>query len=139
MGATLAIVLGFTGCAAARHPDPGLPMPVCEDVEPAPNDTHVLSANEIAASGGRFTPPQWLSGPDPHFSLEALSHGGAVSVTCRVMVNGCVVGCRVVRSVPDMDAAVLYALQRRRYKPAMLDGKPVNIEYVYKVTLREER
>lgn len=133
------MALSLTACAAARHPDAGLPMPVCEDVEPAPADTHLASAEEFAASGNRFTPPQLLSGPDPQYSLEALSHGGVVTVACRVMMNGCVAGCRVVRSVPLMDAAVLYALQRRRYKPAMLDGKPVNIDYNFKFALREER
>jgi hypothetical protein len=55
------------------------------------------------------------------------------------MVNGCVVGCRVAQSVADMDGPVLYSLQRRRYAPATLDGKPVNIEYTFRVSLREAR
>jgi TonB family protein len=111
----------------------------CEEVEAAPGDTHVLSPKEMAALGDRIKAPRRLSGPDPVFSVAALSHGGTVIVACRVMVNGCVVGCRVVQSVPDMDGPVLHSLQRRRYEPATLDGKPVNIEYTFRVSLREAR
>lgn len=112
---------------------------MCEDVEAAPSETLVLSPKEMAASGDRIKSPRLLSGPDPLFSVAALGHGGTVVVACRVMVNGCVVGCRVMQSVPDMDGPVLHSLQRRRYEPATLDGKPVNIEYTFRVTLREVR
>jgi protein TonB len=47
-----------------------------------------------------------------------------------------VYGCRVVKSLPFMDRAVLEALERRRYSPATLGGKPIEVDYTFKLTLR---
>ncbi len=79
-----------------------------------------------------------LSGPDPYYTDEAIRHGvhGTMVVECHLMTNGCLVGCQVVQSLPYMDEAVLDALRRRHYKPTMLDGKPVNTLYRFKIVLR---
>jgi protein TonB len=47
-----------------------------------------------------------------------------------------VFGCRVLKSLPFMDRAVIDALERRRYKPATLGGRPVEVNYNFKITLR---
>ena len=35
-----------------------------------------------------------------------------------------------------MDRAVIEALERRRYKPATLGGRPVEVNYVFKITMK---
>jgi periplasmic protein TonB len=56
-------------------------------------------------------------------------------VKCVVTVGGAVKDCRVVRGLPFMDRAVVEALERRRYRPALLYGKPVEVEYTFKIRL----
>lgn len=115
------------------------PMPpFCEDAEPSPADTRALSTEEVVALKGRLEPPHKLSGPDPHYTEDAIEHGvqGTMLVACRVMTNGCVVACRVVQSLPRLDGPVINALRRRHYKPALLDGNPVNVEWTFKITMK---
>ncbi len=131
--------LCFCGCAASTH-ESWRRIPVCDEVEPAPPEGRVLSADELAslALSGRLTPPEKVSGPDPFYTEQAIRHRvqGTIVVACRVMTNGCAMGCRVLQSLPYMDEQVLGAIRRRHYKPAMLDGTPVNIDYSFRITLR---
>jgi protein TonB len=81
-----------------------------------------------------MTPPEKLSGPEPILTLAAMAQReGMVRAACRVTVDGCVDGCRIVKSDPAMDAAYVNALQRRRYRPATLDGKSVEVEYTFRL------
>ncbi len=127
-----------SGCAGAtRHESPP-PTPACEDVEPAPTDPRVLTHEEILALKDRITLPVKVAGPDPHYPLKAVLERvqGTIVAECRVMTNGCAEGCRIVQSLPYMDAMVLDVLRRRRFKPATLDGKPINVPYKLVLTMR---
>jgi periplasmic protein TonB len=86
----------------------------------------------------RMTQPEKLGGPDPKYSEKALEREvqGTMVVRCVVTVEGKVYGCRVLKSLPFMDRAVIDALERRRYKPATLGGRPVEVNYNFKITLR---
>lgn len=86
----------------------------------------------------RMTPPQKLGGPDPQYTEKALEREvqGTMIVRCVVTAEGKVFGCRVLKSLPFMDRAVIDALERRRYKPATLGGRPVEVNYNFKITLR---
>lgn len=86
----------------------------------------------------RMTHPQYLGGPAPRYTEKALEREvqGTMVVKCVVTVEGRVYGCRVVKSLPFMDRAVIDALERRRYSPATLGGRPVEVDYVFRITLR---
>jgi len=88
---------------------------------------------------GRMTPPRQISGPDPEYTLQALQNDvqGLMVVKCIVTVEGTVHGCRVLQGLPFMDRAVIEALERRRYLPARLsDGRPVEVDYTFRVRLQ---
>jgi protein TonB len=82
-----------------------------------------------------------ISGPDPQYTEKAIEHEveGTMLVKCVVTEQGAVHGCRVVKPQPFMDRAVIDALERRRYQPYLLNGKPMEIDYTFKITLRLPR
>lgn len=86
----------------------------------------------------RMSPPEKLGGPDPVYTDKALEREvqGTMVVRCVVTTEGKVFGCRVLKSLPFMDRAVIDALEKRRYKPATLGGRPVEVNYNFKITLR---
>jgi len=85
-----------------------------------------------------MTHPRFVSGPSPQYTEKALEREvqGTMIVRCVVTSEGKVFGCRVLKSLPFMDRAVIEALERRRYKPAMLGGRAVEVNYNFKITLR---
>ena len=84
-----------------------------------------------------MTPPRLISGPNPQYTDKALEHEvkGLIVVKCVITMEGVVHGCRVVQSLPFMDRAVIEALERRRYTPALLQGRPVEVDYTFKIRL----
>lgn len=85
-----------------------------------------------------MTPPAMLSGPAPEYTQEALDRGieGTMQVRCIVTVAGQVRGCKVLKGLPYMDRAVVLALEARRYKPALAQGKPVDVYYTFTIRLK---
>jgi len=85
-----------------------------------------------------MTPPVLVSGPKLEYTQQALEREveGVMVVECVVAVDGAVHGCRVLRSLPFMDRAVVENLERRRYKPATLGGKPLDVQYTFTIRLR---
>jgi TonB family protein len=64
---------------------------------------------------------------------------GTMVVRCVVTVDGRLKDCRVVEgSIPEMDAEVVRALEQRVYEPATLDGRPVEVNYNFRITLRAQ-
>lgn len=86
----------------------------------------------------RMTHPQFMSGPSPQYTERALEREvqGTIVVRCVVTAEGKVYGCKVLKSLPYMDRAVIDALEKRRYKPATLGGRAVEVNYNFKITLR---
>ncbi|HEY2031105.1 MAG TPA: TonB family protein [Myxococcales bacterium] len=86
----------------------------------------------------KMTPPRRISGPDPAYTMDALEHEvqGEMLVRCIVGLDGAVRDCRIVRGLPFMDRAVVDALQHRRYEPARLGGRPVEVDYTFRLELR---
>ena len=78
-----------------------------------------------------------LSGPAIEYTEHALEREvqGLMIVKCVVTVDGLVFGCRVLKSLPFMDRAVVSALERSRYKPYLWNGRPVEIDITFKVRL----
>ena len=102
--------------------------------------SHALDAiaQSIRTSRARMTDPRKPSGPDPEYTQAALDHEieGTMLVRCVVGLNGKVRDCQVLKALPFMDHAVLDALERRTYSPALLDGKPIEVEYTFRIQLK---
>jgi protein TonB len=84
-----------------------------------------------------MTPPAFISGPDPEYTEKAVEREvqGTMLVKCVVTLDGTVHGCRVLKGLPFMDRATVDALERRRYAPAMYQGKPVAVDYTFQIKL----
>lgn len=85
-----------------------------------------------------MTPPAMLAGPAPEYTTEAIERGveGMMQVRCIVAVDGQVRGCKVVKGLPFMNAAVVEALQKRKYRPALAQGKPVDVYFTFNIRLK---
>ena len=85
-----------------------------------------------------MTAPEMISGPAPEYTPEAIDREieGSMSVRCVVAVSGTVRSCRVIKSLQFMDAAVISALERRKYKPATSQGKPLDVFYTFNLKLK---
>lgn len=83
-------------------------------------------------------PPSMLSGPSPEYTQDAIDRGveGLMSVRCVVTADGAVRNCKVLKGLPFMNQAVIDALERRKYKPALAQGKPVDVYYTFNLRLK---
>ncbi len=73
----------------------------------------------------------------PQYSREALEARiqGKMIVKCVVTVQGKLENCRVIKALPHMENEVLSALATWRFKPCTFQGKVVNVDYVFTITL----
>jgi serine/threonine-protein kinase len=78
-----------------------------------------------------------ISGPDPQYTAHALEGEieGVMVVKCGVTGRGAVQNCRVLRGLPFMDRAVVMALEARKYRPYLVNGQPVDIDYTFNIRL----
>lgn len=85
-----------------------------------------------------MTPPAMLAGPNPEYSPDAIERGiqGVMQVRCIVAVSGVVRACKIVKGLPFMNGPVIDALQARKYRPALAQGKPVDVFYTFTVRLK---
>ena len=105
-------------------------------VAPAPTPAAILeSAVEFEE---HMTAPEMIAGPAPEYTSEAIERGveGSMQVRCVVTSEGQVRACKVVKGLPFMNAAVIGALERRKYKPAAAHGKPVDVYYTFNIRLK---
>jgi TonB family protein len=134
-----------------QMPDPGpLEPPPPEPPGPGPGviGGAVGGGEEVTAppsrvdfDEGSMTRPVFLSGPDLAYSRGALERDveGLMIVPCVVTREGLVRDCRVQQGLPFMDAAVVQALERRRYTPATLKGVPVEVIYQFRINWKLPR
>jgi TonB family protein len=85
-----------------------------------------------------MTAPKFISGPDPEYTSQAVDHdvSGEVVAKCLITIEGSVLDCRVLQGQPFMDRAVVDALERRKYSPALKAGKPIPVDYTFRITLK---
>jgi protein TonB len=91
--------------------------------------------------GPGMTPPVMLGGPAIDYTPQALVAGvqGTMLVKCVITQEGEVHDCRTIKGLPHMDAAVMGALEGRRYRPVTFQGKAVSVSYVFTVRLKLPR
>ncbi len=102
----------------------------------------IVDAADVAATPMPFreeimTRPEYLSGPAPEYTQKAIENQvqGLMVVKCVITIDGKIEDCRVLKSLPFMDRAVVSALERRRYKPVTLKGKPITVDYTFRINL----
>ena len=105
-------------------------------VQEAPPPPPPVKAAEF--NDATMTAPIIISGPPPEYTQDAIDREieGLMVVRCVVTVEGFVHSCKVIKSLPFMDRAVIDSLQRRRYKPAVQQGKPIDVYYTFNVRLK---
>ena len=91
----------------------------------------------VEFDGTTMNGPAMISGPEPEYTQEAIERGvqGQMTVRCVLAHDGSVRNCRVLKGLPFMNASVLEALERRRYQPATMQGKPVDVFYTFNLRL----
>ena len=89
----------------------------------------------------RMTPPRLLSGPKISYTDKALDNDveGLMIVRCVLSVVGEVRDCAVEQGLRFMDNTVVDALEKRRYTPVTLDGRPIEVYYAFRVRLKLPR
>jgi TonB family protein len=95
-------------------------------------------AEAVLEFNDAMTAPAMLSGPVPEYTADALERRveGAMQVRCVVTSEGQVRACKVLKGLPFMNAAVIEALEGRKYKPALAQGKPVAVYYTFNLHLK---
>jgi TonB family protein len=80
-----------------------------------------------------MTPPRLIEGKWPAYSDEAKALGahGKVIARCTLTEEGVLVDCRIIKSLPPLDQAVLDALATRRYTPTCYKGHPQRVYYTF--------
>lgn len=85
-----------------------------------------------------MTQPRLLAAPAVVYSARALDYEvqGTSAAVCAITVEGTVVDCRIVKTMPFMDEAVLRCLTAARFTPALQEGKPVEVDCLLTVEFR---
>jgi protein TonB len=112
-----------------------------------PHDVEIPPAPEVEPDGPiiwrpELTRPEKISGPNPIYPEVAVKAGlqGAVILECIIDSQGSVRVNKVLREQPlGMTEAAIAAVEKWRFEPSLLDGKPVDVIYVLTVIFRTER
>ena len=79
--------------------------------------------------------PVEVKGKDIVYTREAMTARveGTMVVKCTITQKGQVENCRVIKGLPHMNEAVVQSLHSRVYKPILLHGKAVAVDYVFNI------
>jgi protein TonB len=82
-------------------------------------------------------PPHLLCAPSFTLTREAADHhaSGIALAQCVIDVDGTLCNCRMVRSVPYMDDAILAYLSAARYTPVLYKGKPQRVQMMLPIRI----
>ena len=104
---------------------------------PGPEESHGPAEHV----GGTVHRPQPLYRPSPGYTESARDAGieGTVIVNAILDTEGCVVSSTIVKSLdPDLDQSVLDTLRYWAFKPANLEGQPVEVHYSLTVNFKRD-
>jgi protein TonB len=82
--------------------------------------------------GEGMTRPSLTGGPaQPPYTREAMEAKveGKVIARCTITVSGTLTDCRIIKSLPFLDQAVLGTLAAQHYTPVMFQGHPQSVFY----------
>ncbi|HSO35617.1 MAG TPA: TonB family protein [Labilithrix sp.] len=121
-----------TSLAAAPLPPQPEPVAAPAAAPAAPTKATILPFGE------GMTRPSAISPDEIQFTREAREArvSGTMIVRCLITTDGSLQNCRIMKSVPMMDQAVLSSLAQHRGAPVMYQGHPVSVEYTYTIRLK---
>ena len=79
-----------------------------------------------------ITSPRLVYAPPIQYLVTPQLVGTLVVIKCTVTVEGRVVDCVSETEIPDL-GSMIRQIEARRFKPATQDGKPIEIDYTFKV------
>jgi protein TonB len=109
------------------------PKPVAPPPPPAPKKpTGPIRITE------EVTPPEPISQPKPEYpaALKAQGIEGVVMVRLVISETGAVTDAKVLKGPNEFHAACLGVVKSWRYKPAILDGKPVSVVKIVRIPFK---
>lgn len=141
--AVSAYMVAYVGPTVFGSP---LPNPFSEDEEGSIAGVPDRLDGEMDCYHGHWDPTHWklrpqrLSGGVLRLPPEAIAQHvhGVVIARCLVTVEGVLKDCRLIKSLPHMDAAVLDYLYRGRYSPTEHKGKPLAMTHTFLLKIPEQ-
>ncbi len=84
------------------------------------------NGTEAIPFGSGMMKPSVVTPADIRFTREAsaMHVSGVALVNCTVNLDGSLSDCRITKSLPYMDEAILQGLKSMRYTPGMYQGHP---------------
>lgn len=119
--------------ARVRRPDPEAPTPEpAEPATPVVTETPLLADTLDAVLPGGTAPAGLRRAQVKRLDVEMryppAAHAAGVQGVVRVLVlvntDGAVSGARVLKSIPELDAAALEVAHGAHFEPVVVDGKP---------------
>lgn len=110
------------------------------DLNP-PAEAKAIPDQLTVGVSGSVVAGQWISGPDPEYPSGAyMGHiQGTVVLQATISPEGNVTDLQVVTGPPALQQSAIDAVKSWRYKPFLLDGKPVAVETQVNVVFRLSR
>ncbi len=134
--------------AAPKTPQYFLPELAPEKPAPVPSQTREVTKTEPEVTSTaqtnssphryRVTRPDKLVGLKIKYPPAAMKAkiGGETSVQCTIRADGRNTNCRILKSLPYLDDAVIRAVEASRSEPIRVDGKPVdNSDHIWHITI----
>jgi TonB family protein len=89
----------------------------------------------------QLTAPQVLCQSQPHYTEEAVAARvqGQAIIKCILTPEGSTKKCRVLKTLPLLEEALLNHLYDTRFKPATFQGEPVQIDYTFTLNFQLPR
>lgn len=111
-------------------------LALCASCSGPPPCAQAPPGTVVSESSG-VMPPKLLHAPDVEYPQQAAEAGaaGTAVVRCVITAEGSVTACRVLRSVPMLDGAIVDALQKSRYTPPQCEANPVAMSHLFSVTV----
>lgn len=112
--------------------------PVVEAPKPKPQVVLPTKAKGPIRITEEVTPPVPIATVAPNYPRQAKMNGveGTVVVKYTVTETGAVTDIRIVRGPAELRDAVLEAMRTWRFRPAILDGRPVAVSRVHRFPFR---
>jgi len=121
-------------------PEPDIDLPEVDDVVfGIPDAPPVAEPEGPIHVGGDVKPPEKLNAPQPQYTEIARKARiqGVVIVQAIVDKNGDVTNVKVLKGLPmGLEDEAVKAIKRWKFKPATLNGKPVDVYYNLTVNFR---
>ena len=127
------------GPAERTEPLPLASLRTFSSLQPPPGSTPTTGSYGPVQVGGRAQPAELITRKDPTYPAEARARHleGGVVLEGVVGANGRVKGLKVISGLPAFRQAALDAASQWVYKPALLNGKPIEAPMRVEFQFRE--